>query len=255
MTTSTLNFRSGTSVMVVRELRRTARSIDGLILSIVLPAMILLSFVVIFGGAMNTGTKYVDYVVPAVIVLCAGYGAANTAVGVATDMTTGTIDRFRTLPTYGSAVLAGHVITSVLRNFVSSAVVVGLSFALGFRPAGDAADWLTAIAVLLVFVVAMTWIACLLGLLLSPEAASGSTFLMIFLPYISSGFVPVSTLPEWIRGFAEHQPLTPVIEAVRSNLMGSAASDDVWLTLAWWVPLGVAAHLGAAVLFRRTRKR
>ncbi|NJC20980.1 ABC-2 type transport system permease protein [Arthrobacter pigmenti] len=255
MTTTTLNVRSGTAVMVGRELRRTVRSIDGLVLSIVLPAMILLSFVVIFGGAMNTGTEYVDYVVPAVIVLCAGYGAANTAVSVATDMTTGTIGRFRTLPTYGSAVLVGHVITSVLRNLASSAVVVGVSFALGFRPSGNVAGWLTAVGILLVFVVAMTWIACLLGLLLSPEAASGSTFLMIFLPYISSGFVPVNTLPEWIRGIAEHQPLTPVIEAVRSNLMGNTAYDDVWLALAWWIPLGVAAHAGAAVLFQRTRKR
>lgn len=244
-----------TFVMAGREFRRTTRRVDSLIMAVLMPVMILLAFVLIFGGAMETGGKYVDYVVPAILVLCAGYGAANTAVSVAQDMTTGTIDRFKTLPTYSSAVLVGHVLASVARNILSTTVLLGVAGLLGFRPSASPEGWATCIGILLLFIVAMTWVGCCLGLTLSPEAASGATFFMIFLPYLSTGFVPLETLPEWIQGFAQHQPLTPVIETVRSALMRDTAGDLGWTSLAWWTAIGLAAYCSGAMAFRRKTGR
>jgi ABC-2 type transport system permease protein len=246
---------AATGVMAVREYRRTTRRVDSLIMAVLMPVMILLAFVLIFGGAMETGGKYVDYVVPAILVLCAGYGAANTAVSVAQDMTTGTIERFKTLPTYSSAVLVGHVLASVTRNIISTTVLFGVAGLLGFRPPAGPDGWAACIGILLLFIAAMTWVGCYLGLTLSPEAASGATFFMIFLPYISTGFVPLETLPEWIQGFAEHQPLTPVIETVRSALMSDTAGDLAWTSLAWWGVIGLAAYCAAATVFRKKTDR
>lgn len=243
---------SDTVTMVGRGVRLTSRQLDSLITSIMLPIMILLLFVYLFGGAITTGTSYVTYVVPGVILLCAGFGAANTAVAVAQDMNAGIIDRFRSLDVPGGAVIAGHVAASVARNAVSTALVFGVAFLIGFRPHADAPHWLAAVGVLLLFVVAISWLAAAAGVLArSAEAASGFTFLVMFLPYPSSAFVPIHTMPTWLQAFARHQPCTPVIETIRGMLLGTPVGHAPWIALAWCTGITAVSAALCGILFRR----
>src|SRR5690242_15365305 len=169
------------ATMIGRSLRMSRRNVDSLLTSLMLPVMLMLLFVYLFGGAINTGTKYVTYVVPGVLLLCAGFGASMTAVTVSNDMTSGIIDRFRSLNIGGTAVLAGHVLASVARNLVSTALVLGIAFAIGFRPHAGAVEWLAAVGVLVLFVLAISWLSAAVGLLArSPEAAGGFTFFVMF---------------------------------------------------------------------------
>jgi ABC-2 type transport system permease protein len=242
--------------MVAREARRTLRSVDGLVTSFAIPVSIMLVFVVIFGGAIEDDGRYVDYVVPGTLILCLGFGSAATAVAVAQDMKSGTIDRFKTLPIFGSSVLFGHVLASVVRNLAASIPVVGIALLLGWRPAASFGDWIAALGFGVLVVIAFTWIACAGGLVLSVDAAASINFVFLFLPYISSGFVPVDTMPEWLRGFADNQPFTPIIEMLRDLLTGvSPAPETVWPALGWLVGILAVGYIGAAVLYRtRTAK-
>ncbi|HEY2636978.1 MAG TPA: ABC transporter permease [Solirubrobacteraceae bacterium] len=235
-----------------RCLRLTRRNAEALTTSLALPVMLMLLFVYLFGGAIETGTKYVTYVVPGVLLLCAGYGASITAVSVAADMAGGIVDRFRSLDVSGAAVLAGHVTASVVRNAASTVLVLGVGLAIGFRPHADVVHWLGAAGMLALFVVALSWFAAVIGLVArSPEGANGFTFFVMFLPYPSSAFVPVHTMPAWIHGFAAHQPVTPVIETIRSLLLGTPAGSNPLQAVAWCVAILVASVALAGVLFRR----
>ena len=206
--------------MAGRCIRLSMRQLDALLTSLLLPVLLMLIFVYLFGGAIDTGTDYVTYVVPGVILLCAGFGSATTAVTVSQDMSGGIVDRLRSMDVGGPAVLAGHVAASVVRNAASAVLVLGVALLIGFRPAAEPLEWLAVAGVLLAFVVAISSLAAALGLLAgSPEAANGITFLILFLPYASSAFVPVDTMPTWLQGFAEHQPVTPVIETLRGLLL------------------------------------
>jgi ABC-2 type transport system permease protein len=217
-----------------RSFRLTRRNLDALITSLMLPILLMLLFVYLFGGAIDTGTEYVTYVVPGVLLLCASYGASLTAVAVCNDMTSGVIDRFRSMDVGGASFLAGHVSASVVRNAASTVVVLGVAVLIGFRPNADPLAWLAAIGILLSFVLAVSWLSAAVGLIArSPEAAAGFTFLLMFLPYPSSAFVPISTMPSWLHGFAEHQPTTPVIESLRGLLLGTPVGDSPWHALAW----------------------
>ncbi|MGW6785061.1 ABC transporter permease [Streptomyces sp. NPDC054987] len=238
-----------------RSLRISRRSPDALIAALMLPVMLMLIFVYFFGGAIDTGTEYVTYVVPGAMLLCAGFGAASTAVSVADDMRTGVIDRFRTLDIGGIPILAGHVAASVLRNLLSTTLVLAVALAIGFRPQAGPAAFLAAAGLLLAYITAISWLAAALGLLAkTPEAAGGFTFLMMFLPYPSSAFVPIDTMPSWLHGFAENQPLTPVIESLRALLLAQPAGSTPWTALAWCAGITAAAVTLAGVLFRgRTR--
>jgi ABC-2 type transport system permease protein len=238
-----------------RCLRLSRRNPEALLTSLMLPVMLLLLFVYLFGGAIETGTQYVTYVVPGLLLLCAGYGASITAVSVSHDMAGGIIDRFRSLDVGGASFLAGHVTASVVRNAASTALVLGVGVLIGFRPHADALDWLGAGGVLLAFVLALSWLAAVIGLLArSPEGANGFTFFVMFLPYPSSAFVPVDTMPSWIQGFAGHQPVTPVIETIRSLLLGTPAGSSPWQALAWCAGILIVSTTLAGVLFqRRTR--
>jgi ABC-2 type transport system permease protein len=238
-----------------RCLRLSRRNVEAVLTSLMLPIMLMLLFVYLFGGAIETGTgKYVTYVVPGLLLLCAGYGASVTAVSVCHDMTGGIVDRFRSLDVGGAAVLAGHVAASVVRNAASTVLVLGVGVLVGFRPHASALDWLGAAAILLAFVVALSWFAAVIGLLAkTPEGASGFTFFVMFLPYPSSAFVPVHTMPGWIQGFATHQPVTPVIETLRSLLLGTPAGANPWQAVAWCAGiLAVSAGLSAVLFQRRT---
>lgn len=239
-------------VMIARCVRLSRRNVDALLTSLMLPIMLMLLFVYLFGGAIETGTRYVTYVVPGVLLLCAGFGASTTAVSVTTDMTTGIIDRFRSMDVGGAAVLAGHVAASVVRNVASIVLVFGVAFAIGFRPDAGPLDWLAAAGLLLLFLLAISWLSAAVGLLArSPEAAGGFTFFVMFLPYPSSAFVPVSTMPGWIHGFARNQPVTPVIETLRGLLLGTPLGGSPWRAIAWCVGILVVSVTLSGVLFRQ----
>lgn len=237
--------------LVGRSLRRTTRELDTLLMSVLLPVLLMLLFVGVFGGAIDPGGDYVTYVVPGVILLCSGYGAAQTAVGVASDMTGGIVTRLRTMPVAAGAVLTGHVVASLARNAVATLAVVGVALLLGFEAAAGPVEWLAAAGVLALFVLAMTWLSVAVGLLArSAEAANGFTFLVLFLPYLSSAFVPVDTLPAALRGLAAHQPVTPVIETLRGLL--TDGSTSTWpAAVLWSLGIMLVGFVASLVLFRR----
>jgi ABC-2 type transport system permease protein len=252
---------AATLALVGRGLRRLPRQPDALILSVVLPITLLLMFVYVFGGALGawSGSRhaYLTYVVPGIIVLAAGWGAASTAVTVATDLAGGLVDRLRSLPIRATAVLTGDVVGSLAGNAVATALVIGIAVGLGYRPRAGAAGWLAALGVLALYVLAITWLATALGLLAGgPEAANGITFGILFLPYVSSGFAPTATMPGPLRAFADHQPLTPVIDTLRGLLSGGGvAPRTAALAVTWCVGILVVSYAGAAVAFRHRARR
>ncbi|MFF0271764.1 ABC transporter permease [Streptomyces sp. NPDC004330] len=243
------------STLAGRGIRLSRRNLDAVITSMMLPIMLMLVFVYFFGGAIDTGTRYVTYVVPGVLVLCAGFGAASTAVSVSEDMRLGVVDRFRTLDVGGSPFLAGHVAAAVTRNALSTTLVLGAAFAIGFRPSATAAGWLAAIGLLLAYITAVSWLSAAIGLVTrSAEAAGAVTFFMMFLPYPSSAFVPIETMPGWLHGFAEHQPVTPLIESMRGLLLDLPVGGTPWIALGWCAGLLTLAVAASGLLFRlRTR--
>jgi ABC-2 type transport system permease protein len=235
-----------------RSLRHSVRSIDALVTAIMLPVAIMLMFVYVFGGAIDSGGRYVDYVVPGIIVLCAGFGSAGTAVAVALDMTTGVVDRFRTLPISAAAVLTGHVTASVVRNVASTLLVLGVALLAGFRPVADPLNWLAAAGLLLALMTAISWLAACFGLIArSVEAANAITFVAAFAPYLSSAFVPVETMPAGLRWIAEHQPVTPIADTLRELMFDLPIGDEAIWAIGWCVAGIVISRLGAAYLFSR----
>ncbi|GAA1719442.1 multidrug efflux ABC transporter permease LieB [Isoptericola hypogeus] len=242
--------------MARREARRSLRSVDGLITAFVLPVMIMSVFVVIFGGAISGGSgDYIDYVVPGVLVMCLGMNSATAATGVAQDMTSGTIDRFKTLPIFSSSALWGHVIASVVRNLASVVVVLLVAVAYGFGPGADLGEWLGFVAFAVLSVLTFTWISVTLGLVLSVEASMSVNMIFLFVPYLSSGFVEVSTMPDWLHGFAENQPFTPIIESVRGLLMGAPDAGTILTGCAWLVGFLAVSIVVGGVLYRRRTAR
>ncbi|WP_314674223.1 ABC transporter permease [uncultured Rhodococcus sp.] len=248
--TSTIAIDS--AVMLRRNLKHVLRSPDSMITAIALPVMLMLLFVYVFGGAINTGSEYIDYVVPGIILLCAGFGASTTAVSVSSDMKDGIIDRFRTLAISPSSVLTGHVLASVVRNVLTTAIVVVVALIMGFRPTSDPLRWLGVAAVIVAFVFAMSYLSTALGLLAkNPEAASGFTFAIMFLPYVSTAFVPAQTMPSWLQGFARHQPVTPIIETLRGLLMGTPIGNSPAIALAWCLGIAAVGFVWSNWLYRR----
>jgi ABC-2 type transport system permease protein len=243
------------AVLTGRAVRATVRQIDGLLLSVILPVMLLLMFVYVFGGAIDTGTDYLNYVVPGIIILTAGYGASQIALGVSNDMTTGTIDRIRSMPVSSVSLLTGHVVSSMLRTLFSSLLVILVAVVMGFRPTGDPAAWLGVLAVITLFVLVITWISAAVGVMAkTPDAASGFTFFILFVPYLSSAYVPTETLPSALRPIAEHQPVTPIIETMRGLLLEQPIGSSGWLAVAWCLGILALAIPAAALAFRhRTR--
>lgn len=240
--------------LVTRAYRLSLRNVDGLITALALPVMLMLMFVYLFGGAIHTPTSYVDYVVPGVLLVCVGFGAGTTAVSVSHDLTAGMIDRLRAMDVRGVTLINGHVVASVLRNLLSTAIVLVVALAIGFRPHGDPLGWLAALAVLLIYVVGLSWFAAAIGILArSPEAAQGITFLVSFLAYPSSAFVPVRTMPSALQAFAAHQPVSQVADTMRALLGGTPAGATAWAAAAWSVGIIAGSIALATVLFRRHR--
>jgi ABC-2 type transport system permease protein len=242
--------------MITRSVRHTLRNFDALLISVILPIMLLLVFTFVFGGAVLPDGEYINYVVPGIIILCSGYSASLTSVSVTKDMTEGIVDRFRTMSMAASAVLTGHVTASVLRNFVSTGIVIGLAVVLGFRPDAGPLEWLGALGMLTLFILAMSWLAAMIGLLAkSVEAASGFGFFILFLPYLSSAFVPVDTMPEWLQPIAEHQPITPVNEVIRGLLFDQPVGEHLLPAVLWCLGILLVAILVSVLLWRKSARR
>lgn len=238
---------TSTRLFVGRSLRHSLRDGESLLMAILLPVMLMLLFTYVFGGAMNPEimgdrTGYLNYVVPAIILTCSGFGASYTAVSVSNDMTTGTMDRLRTMPIVSATVLLGHTLASLARNLTATAVVIGVALAVGYRPTAGVLGWLGAAGIIALWILTITAVFAMIGLVAgSAEAASGYGFILLFLPYASSGFAPVETMPSWLQGFAGHQPVTPVIESIRSLLLGQSPTGDLLLAVLWCLGLTALA--------------
>ncbi|MHA6480880.1 ABC transporter permease [Paenibacillus sp. strain BS8-2] len=243
------------SVFIGRSLRHSLRNVEALLMAIMLPVFLMLLFTYVFGGALSSDGDYVNYVVPGIILLCAGFGASSVAVDVATDMTNGIIDRFRTMPIQATSVVTGHVVASLIRNLVATGIVIGVALLVGFRPSASFAEWLLALGLVALFILTFTWLFAAIGLVTgSPSAASGYGFVLLFLPYLSSAFVPTNTMPSWLQGFAAHQPITPVIESIRALLSGGAVGDNGWKALLWCGGIWMLAMIWGAIAFSRKSK-
>lgn len=250
------NAISDSVTMIGRSIRLSRRKVDTLIMSIALPLIVLAMFVYVFGGAINTGIQYLNYVVPGIILLCTGYGAASTAMSVADDLTSGMIDRLRSLPIRDFAVLTGHVVASVARNALSTTIVVLAAVAMGFRPNATLAEWALSAGLLLLYVLALSWLAAGLGVLAKTvESASALSFFMLFLPYLSSAFVPTNTMPAFLHAISEYQPITPITETIRGLLTGTSVGHYGWTGLAWSAGLLVLSFAFATWLYRRRTQR
>jgi ABC-2 type transport system permease protein len=246
------------SVMVRRCLRRSRRDPEAFFTALMLPIVLMLMFVYVFGGALRTGQHYVDYVVPGLIVLCAGFGAGTTAVAVAADMSNGIVDRFRSMPISGSSILLGQIVASLVRNLLATTLVIGVGLLVGWRPGGSLGDWLAAAAMIVLFVFALSWLAAAVGLLArSVEAANAFTFVLMFIPYVSTAFVPANTMPGVLRGFAEHQPFTPIVETMRGLWMGhtstgASVGHEAWIAVTFCVVI-LAGSVGASTWLFKNR--
>ena len=257
---------SDTGVMIARSLRRSVRDPEAFITALALPVTLMLLFVYVFGGAFNAGVKassagsssagYVNYVVPGLIVLCAGFGAGTTAVAVATDMSSGIVDRFRSMPIAAWSVLAGQIVASVARNLLATALVIAVGLGVGWRPVAGPAQWLGAIAMIAGFILALSWLAACFGLLVGgPEAANGATFALAFIPYLSTAFVPAGSMTRVLRPVAANQPFTPVIETMRGLWMGRTSTGaslghEALLAGVYCAAILVIAATAASWLFR-----
>lgn len=244
-------------VFVGRSMRQSMRDVESLLMAVILPVMMLLLFTYVFGGAMDVGggtshADYLAYVVPGIILTCAGFGASGTGVSVSQDMTTGTINRLRTMPIPSATVLVGHTLASLARNMVSTAIVVAVALAVGYRPQAGIGGWLVTAVVVALWILAITALFAMLGLIAnSPQAASGYGFILLFLPYASSAFAPVGTMPSWMQPFATHQPVTPVIETIRTALAGGSVDTHALPAVLWSLGILAVAAAGTAWFFPR----
>lgn len=244
------------TVFIGRSLRHSVRNVEALLMAIMLPILLMLLFTYVFGGAIDPTGNYVNYVVPGIILLCAGFGSSSTAVDVATDMTNGIIDRFRTMPIRAMGVITGHVVASLARNVLATCIVIVVALLVGFEPAASFGGWIAALGVIVLFILTFTWLFASIGLVTgSPAAASGYGFVLLFLPYLSSAFVPTNTMPSWMQGFANHQPITPVIETMRALLSGAPVGDNGWQALLWCCGILLIALCWSAAAFRKKAGR
>lgn len=243
-----------TVALTGRSLRHVARSPDTIITTAVMPIAFLLLFVYVFGGAVETGEgAYVDYLLPGILLITVASGIAYTAYRLFLDLRGGILERFQSMPIARSAVLWAHVLTSLVANLVSLVVVVLVALLMGFRSGAGVAAWLAVAGVLVLFTLALTWFAVVPGLTASSvEGASAFSYPLILLPFLSSAFVPTDTMPGPVRAFAEHQPVTSVVDTIRSLFAGQPVGGDLWVALGWCVGLLVVAYVAATAVYRRT---
>ncbi|GAA3213068.1 ABC transporter permease [Dactylosporangium siamense] len=244
------------TTMLRRSLRHTLRYPASMVTSLLVPVLLLLLFVGVFGGAINAGMTnsgdYINYIVPGILLVTVGYGSSTTALAVNKDMTEGIIDRFRTMAITRGSVLSGHVLAATIRTMASLTLVVGVALLMGFRPTTDPVRWVAAIGVVLLLVLALTWLAVAIGLA-SPTAEGTTGFLLLvqMLPFISSAFVAPETMSGSVRWFAHNQPFTPIIDTLRGLLMDTPVGDRGLVAVAWSAGLALLGYLWARTAFNR----
>lgn len=245
-----------TWIMAKRSLRHTTRSIDTIITVVLTPIAMLLLFVYVFGGALGEQTgsiAYVDFITPGVIIMTVASGIAYAAVRLNTDLQKGIISRFRTMPVAPSSVLGGQALSSTLSTLFSCLMVVLVALLVGFRPAADAVAWLWFCVLLVLFTLATTWLAMFFGLLArTVEGAGAFSYILLLLIFISPSFVPTASMTPVLRGFAENQPMTPIIETMRSLLTEGTPGPDLWVALGWAAGILVVSYTLALGVYRRS---
>ena len=242
-----------TAVLTGRTLRHVTRSPDTIITTVITPIAIMLLFVYVFGGAIRTGSvSYVNYMLPGILLITIASGISYTALRLFTDLQGGIFERFQSMPIARSGVLWAHVLTSLAANVISLAVVVGVAVGIGFRSGAGALAWLAVAGLLILFTLALTWIAVIPGLTAkSADGAGAFSYPLIFLPFISSAFVPAGTMPGPVRAFAEHQPVTSIVNAIRDLFTQQPAGTSIWTALAWCAGILVVACMFASISYRR----
>jgi ABC-2 type transport system permease protein len=213
----------------------------------------MLLFVYVFGGAIDTGSvSYVNYMLPGILLITIASGISYTAFRLFNDMQGGIFERFQSMPIARPGVLWAHVLTSLVANVISLVLVVGVAFAMGFRTGAGVLAWLAVAGLLLLFTLALTWIAVIPGLTAkSVDGASAFSYPLIFLPFISSAFVPTETMPGPVRAFAEHQPVTSIVNAIRDLFTQQPVGTDIWIALAWCAGILAVAYTFANIAYRR----
>jgi ABC-2 type transport system permease protein len=250
----TTHYLADTAVLTGRTLRHVTRSVDTIITTAIMPIAMMLLFVYVFGGAIKTDTtSYVDYMLPGILLITIASGIAYTAARLFTDLASGIFERFQSMPIARPSVLWAHVLTSLAANFVSLVIVVMVALLMGFRSGAGVPAWLAVAAILVLFTLALTWIAVIAGLSASSvEGAGAFSYPLIFLPFISSAFVPTATMPGPVRAFAEHQPVTSIVNTIRALLAQQPVGNDLWIAVAWCIGILVVAYAAAMAAYHRT---
>lgn len=244
-----------TATLTGRSLRHIFRSPDTIITTAVTPIALMLLFVYVFGGALRDSAgaeNYVDYLLPGILLIAVASGIAYTAFRLFNDLQSGLFERFHSMPIARSSVLWAHVLTSLVANGITLAIIFGVGFLMGFRTGASPLAWLAVIGILLLFTLALTWLAIIAGL--SAKTLDGATafsYPLIFLPFISSAFVPTDTMPGPVRWFAENQPVTSIVNTIQALFAGQPVGAEIWVALAWCVGILVVASTVAVVLYRR----
>lgn len=247
------HFFSDLGVMLGRSMRHITRSMDTIITVCLTPIAVLLLFVYVLGGVIQTGTdNYVNYLLPGVLLMAIASGISYTANRLFTDMQSGIFERFHSMPITRSAALWGHVLTSLISNAISVVVIILVALVIGFRSPAGVLSWLAVAGILALVILALTWIAVIPGLTAkSVDGASAFSYPLIFLPFISSAFVPTESMPGPVRAFAENQPVTSIVDAIRALLSNQPVGNDIWIALAWCVGILIVAYVFAMLIYKR----
>jgi ABC-2 type transport system permease protein len=251
----TTHFLGDTALLTGRSLRHILRSPDTIITTTIMPIAFMLLFVYVFGGAISAGSgsaRYVTYLLPGILLITIASSIAYTAYRLFMDLQTGIFERFQSMPIARSSVLWAHVLTSLVASLVSLVVVVGVALVMGFRSGAGVGAWLAIAAILILFTLALTWLAVIAGLSAnSVDGASAFSYPLIFLPFISSAFVATATMPGPVRAFAENQPVTPIVNTIRDLYTQQSVSTDIWIALAWCVGVLIVAYALAMAIYHR----
>jgi ABC-2 type transport system permease protein len=251
----TTRFFGDTALLTGRSLRHILRSPDTIITTTIMPIAFMLLFVYVFGGAISAGSgsaRYVQYLLPGILLITIASSISYTAFRLFMDMKSGIFERFQSLPIARSSVLWAHVLTSLVASLVSVVCVVLVALVMGFRSGAGVLAWLAVVGILVLFTLALTWIAVIPGLTAKTADGAGAfAYPLIFLPFISSAFVPTESMPGPVRAFAEHQPVTSIVNAIRDLLAQQPVGTDIWTALAWCVGILIVAYIVAMATYHR----
>ena len=247
------HFFGDTAVLTARSLKHVTRNVDTIITTAVIPVAIMLMFVYVFGGAIKSGSaSYATYLLPGILPFTIASGISYTAFRVFADVQSGIFERFQSLPIARSGLMWAHVLTSLVANLISLVIVVGVALLIGFRSGAGVGAWFAVAGILMLFTLALTWIAVIPGLTATSVAGvSAFSYPLIFLPFVSSSFVPTDTMPGPVRWFAEHQPVTSIVNSMRDLFAGQPVGSTTGVAVAWCVGILVVAYVFAMVIYRR----